>query len=954
MAQIMEFLLNLLLLRGKFLTTAAAETLHEYIKKCMQFKRKISTEYNNATQIIPFENMLEFINDNSSKYICEGDVVTNDIRYLYEHVNKIKQESGKQVALKNELIPQTVVKKLEKLTKNQNLNTVPDWLRREQNKINNDLKSQEFLFKNIIKLVNILEKDAVINSNSEKLDKIKKKLVACTDILSNAASSQQFTSLINKIIEEEITRCRFRHGESKTSAEINLRVPKPEGIEAALDTSQKNNDIRKLKKQLAEKIVKPNINKQKNERLRGRIIDMEVKTNARKLLKRAKSEPVLNENRKFETIWKKTQIDIEESKKVIQVNEDRFNKFENTLWHTLTTMKFMSLKNDYANMCKCAFYNKRQFVATEATISKKVKEEENFGKFVKVSNSMFHITEKRLSFEEEHQDFVTETGGTNKTSKRKDGSSQINEHKILAKTVKKVMSYDPQKSVKNAPPVFIQNQKTVSDEQGNNTVINGNDLKKLIQNHSPNATFAVIVEESDKSVIKSREIVPTVRDNKQTNTIISVHSFPKKKTTDIFKNISSFDEVTKSEALNPIKTSDEGKPNPLEKHEEQQIIKNKEENLANEPRSVLSEKIKRNQQTDKHFVQSLRNSDLNEKKPSKTPKNVKMRLNVFLKRRDSLGTNPTKSPSPITVHSRNEEKKESLTNIPKTGKKQNFEITAKLQTIPNDNLKLCTMNAISSTANKENKKVSMHEFKSEADLIYVNNKAFQELETTIKTVQIVKKCPKTNETAENVRREKKSVSSENLASILKQRNDIKREMKSEASSRGGGDEKVSKNKRDLHTEVKKLPSEKGKTFLKNSKSSQKSINLQIKKSFVKPSKPNPSNFQMRRTTKNAMKRQQVMTILPKIARDNQEKKKAQIRLVETEEIKTVKMKQLTKKESCVAKKSSFVKLARNFSPKKMFRNSLASRLLEKSPNKKINRTNWEEEEGCKVVTMVED
>ncbi|XP_008192482.2 uncharacterized protein LOC103312779 [Tribolium castaneum] len=904
----MEFLLNLLLLRGKVLTTAAAETLHEYIKKCMHFKRKISTEYSNATQIIPFENMLEFIN-NSSKYTCEGDVVTNDLRYLYEHINRVKQENEKHTHTVA-LVPQTVDKKLEELPKNQNLNTVPEWLRREHTKINEFkvksqehiidnlhaiLKSQEFLFKNIIKLVNILEKDALINSNSEKLDKIKRKLVACTDILSNAATSQQFTSLINKIIEEEITRCRFRHGESKTSAEINLKVPKPEGIEAALDMSHKNNDIRRMKKQLAEKIAKPSVQNKQNERLRGRIIDLEVKTNSAKLLKRARSEPVLNENRKLETIWKKTQIEIEESKKVIQVNEDRFKKFENTLWHTLTTMKFLSLKSDYANMTKCAFYNKRQFVATEATISKKVQGEEKFGKFVKISNSMFHITEKRLSFEEGQLDGVGDSGGANNKK------TEVSKDKIF-----------PKKSVSNAPPVLIQNQK--KDEQGNNTIINGNDIKKLVQNHSANATVAVVVEGGDKSVIKSREIVPTERDNKQTNTIISVHNFIKK-TADVSKNVSPLDAIKKddqktilqkegkSDALNPIITEDERKTTPQKNPQ-----KTEEHQIVNEPKIAVPEKIERmNQQTtDQRFVQSLRNSDLN-KKPCKTTRNVKMRLNVILKTKDSLGSKRTTAPPPLIKSS----KKESLVN--------NVGANTKLQTIASDNLKLCTLNAVCpKKAKNGSKKVSMHEFKSEADLIRMNNKAFQELETTIKTVQIVKPNGKT----QNVKKqEKKSVSSENLASIMKQRNDIKREMKSEASSRAGGDEKISrKNKRDLHTEVKQLPKEKCKTFLKTSRI----------KSFVKP---NPSNQQMRRTTKNAMKRQQVLTILPKVAKEIKEKKKPQVRLVEPGEIKTVKMKD----SYCVSKKSSYVKFSKKI-----------------LPNKKINQTSWEEEDGYKVASVVED
>ncbi|RZC38540.1 interaptin-like, partial [Asbolus verrucosus] len=237
-------------------------------------------EYNKATQMIgPFENMLEFINYNARQYTCEGEnyVITSQARYrLYEQLSKMKEEnmnkveqcekkksikndsSGRQI---NQKTLESVGKKIEKLPKNQNFNKAfPNLLRHKhgnKKKVKNQdylvdnfhaiLKSQEFLFKNIIKLVNFLEKDAVFNVNDKKLEQIKYKLVACTDVLSNAVSSHNFSNIINNIIEDEITRCRFRHGECKTSAEINLKTPKPKGIEAALDNSQIVHDIRKLK-----------------------------------------------------------------------------------------------------------------------------------------------------------------------------------------------------------------------------------------------------------------------------------------------------------------------------------------------------------------------------------------------------------------------------------------------------------------------------------------------------------------------------------------------------------------------------------------------------------------------------------------------------------------------------------------------------------------------------------
>jgi hypothetical protein len=456
MAQIMEFLLNLLLLRGKFLTTTATETFHEAIKKCMQFKRRISMEYTTATQMIgPFENMLEFINYNASQYTCEGEnfVVTSEVHYqLYEHLNKMKsQEMNSQNYLKcdaptksNKTIEPANMK-IEELSKNKNINAVPEWLRREKDKLkkkekveNQDyivdnlhaiLKSQEFLFKNIIKLVNILEKDEVLNTESQRLEKIKKKLSACTDVLANSAHSRKFSNIINNIIEEEITRCRFRHGESKTSAEINLKIPKPEGIEAALDSSHKKNDVRRIrskreskttKGKTAQPVLNPNripksetiqLNERGKEILRRHAIDLEVRTNSENLLKRAKSEPILSkllekQNKKvtkdYGVIKDKLHPEIENSRKMIKANEEHFNQFEDALWHSLTTMKFMSLKNDYLNMCKCAFYNKRQFTATESAISKKVNKDdtERCQKILTMSDSMFQIMERKLLFEE--------------------------------------------------------------------------------------------------------------------------------------------------------------------------------------------------------------------------------------------------------------------------------------------------------------------------------------------------------------------------------------------------------------------------------------------------------------------------------------------------------------------------------------------------------------------------
>lgn len=50
-------------------------------KKIVQYKRKLSTDYQNATHMVaPFENMMNFMNYNASKYISEGNKLRRNKR----------------------------------------------------------------------------------------------------------------------------------------------------------------------------------------------------------------------------------------------------------------------------------------------------------------------------------------------------------------------------------------------------------------------------------------------------------------------------------------------------------------------------------------------------------------------------------------------------------------------------------------------------------------------------------------------------------------------------------------------------------------------------------------------------------------------------------------------------------------------------------------------------------
>lgn len=71
--------------------------------------------------------------------------------------------------------------------------------------------------------------------------------------------------------------------------------------------------------------------------MKALIINAEVKTS---LLKRAKSKSDFGK-KNLETMWEKTRVEVEETEKLIQVNEVYFNKFESANLHALTYTKYV-------------------------------------------------------------------------------------------------------------------------------------------------------------------------------------------------------------------------------------------------------------------------------------------------------------------------------------------------------------------------------------------------------------------------------------------------------------------------------------------------------------------------------------------------------------------------------------------------------------------------------------
>lgn len=313
MAQIMKFMLNLLLIPRKFLPESPARTLYLALKQFVQFQQKILTDYENATQMIThFENTMEFMNYTATKYISEGDncIVTGDLRCLHSEMLSYVRP---QVVLSKKEPEHTTPKTSEtNPEENQILNVVVDWLCRNHFKNDSQLqlndhekivetlyaivRSQEFVFKNVSKLIKLLENDQIL-VNHPKLEVIETKLFMCADIL----ASKGYSRLIDTALEEEMTGCWNSWGGRRRSGKIEQKTKRPLATKAT-NTSNISNDI-----------------------------DTKVQTDA---IKRARSEPDLRQQN-VETTWEKIRLDIEQTEKLIQVNEDHFNKFESIL-HTST------------------------------------------------------------------------------------------------------------------------------------------------------------------------------------------------------------------------------------------------------------------------------------------------------------------------------------------------------------------------------------------------------------------------------------------------------------------------------------------------------------------------------------------------------------------------------------------------------------------------------------------
>lgn len=266
-------MLNSLLFRRSFLITTTVKAYYKTIMKNFQCRRKISTEYVNEAQIItPFENMLDLINYNASKYTCEGDnyVVTIDFRYpLYEHLSNRKNEEENELEFPN-------------------LHVVAKWLHRpEQPKIkklkfkNRDniidnlqaiLKSEEIFFKNNVKLIKVFEKDEILRDDA-KLEKLKIKLTACIDVLSNKRHTE-CSNLLNILIEEELARFKFICRGRKTNSKIDQKAQKPVVIEAP-----KNNDVR-IEETSCQ--VKEEIQVKEEDLMKAQSVNVEEKTSSPK------------------------------------------------------------------------------------------------------------------------------------------------------------------------------------------------------------------------------------------------------------------------------------------------------------------------------------------------------------------------------------------------------------------------------------------------------------------------------------------------------------------------------------------------------------------------------------------------------------------------------------------------------------------------------------------------
>lgn len=759
MAQIMDLQLNLMLLRGKLLSTSLAETLEEGINKYLELTGKIFTDREDATRMVtPVKTLTEsIIYNNASEHSFEANnyVATSDLCYLlYEQLSKLGNEE-KEVFFKNVqefTTPETDETTLQKLL-NENVDTVSDWLEMDnglqsenrENIIDNlkaILKSQEFLFKYIIKLIDFFENDNVLTTNT-KLEEIKQKIIACIAILGNK-SDQKFSNLAKKLNDEEVTRCRSRHDRSKTG----LKTQKPEEIKPALDTLYIRHDVRETKKHFDNKI-KPKLENFMN----SQIINVEIKTS---LLKRAKSEPVFG-SKNFETILKETEVDIEQREKLIQVKKK----------HDFT-------KVGDSEVC----YFCRRLLTDNAEQKTKVLENN-------LQKTKFYPKENR----------------------RRD----IN---VVKKNIPSKKNKEEMKAV-YVPPVLIQHdrKKTLKD-QGINTVISGNDINRIAENRIESVPLALVIQNETQNVVKSRQILPSLRNNKEINTIVNAQTLNDKQNLEI--NGSELNFVLENSQVN------------LQVFSNVKVLKNVNKQVLNNPKNVgkMSENIV-DQVTSRYFEQTLRNSDLGKIKNDDS-KPTKMKL----------------------------KNKGCLEQTPRDIKKID---TTKPETPKNSEKTILINNS---------------------EVIYVNKEAFDDLNTTRADQLLNRNLSKTTVLGKNsVSNVKNNFSCNCTSDNLPQeagdvRNDLHKNLIRYKT--------FLKHSKPLYKRGKTFIVRKSlSTFLKSSKSLEKSEKTVLKTSSSRPKVP------MLRTTKNAMKREQIIT-----------KKKFQLGLVETDKMTSKKIKQ-EDKEVCL-------------------------------------------------------
>lgn len=267
------------------------------------------------------------------------------------------------------------------------------------------LKTQELLVNNIANLVRLLEKTSAFEENDRKLENIKTKLLAFQHIYKNFAKTGEVTNNIKKIIDKEIKRCRFSTGETKTSNEVSLNIPKLIGVEIAAEVNKKgfsliqnqNNQqqgrllsLNKIK--LPETDFQPTYDAQKTcdkpfvlkllrnktfEKINKYQLNAEAIYNSQNLLCNLcnYNNGLEMQSQKFIKFKESFLTDQANYAKLIKTNEKHFKEFEDKLWHLVLAAKYFALRDDYRNKVKCTWQNKKQFLGLENNLRKKMEKD---------------------------------------------------------------------------------------------------------------------------------------------------------------------------------------------------------------------------------------------------------------------------------------------------------------------------------------------------------------------------------------------------------------------------------------------------------------------------------------------------------------------------------------------------------------------------------------------------